>query len=103
MKSENETGGQPQVGSDAGLAVGDGAELTICRSSQGHIELEMRTKLGAIKVRLTEENYCRLMFGQAHVSAEVVRYLPKRRNMETANVMDEGRRTLDLANTTTDL
>lgn len=60
------------------LSVGDEAQLTFSRSSQGNIVLEIRTNLGAIKVRLTETNYAAMMFGQAHVPGEVIGYLPKR-------------------------
>lgn len=78
--------GQPRVGTTDLLAVGDIAELTFCRSSQGHIELEMRSNLGAVKVRLDDDSFARLMFGQAHVGAMVVRYLPNRRPTAPANV-----------------
>lgn len=79
------TTGQPQVGTTDLLAVGDIAELTFCRSSQGHIELEMRSNLGAVKVRFDDDSFARLMFGQAHVGATVVRHFPSRRPMAPAN------------------
>jgi len=60
------------------FAVGDGADLTLTRSSQGRIELEIRTKHGSLKLALTEADFACLMFGQAHVSTLVTRYLPKR-------------------------
>lgn len=67
-----------EVGTSALFAVGDGADLTLTRSSQGRIELEVRTKHGALKLGLTEADFASLLFGQAHVSTLVTRYLPKR-------------------------
>ena len=68
---------EPLPASDL-FAVGDGADLTLTRSSQGRIELEIRTKHGSLKLGLTEADFACLMFGQAHVSTLVTRYLPKR-------------------------
>ncbi len=67
-----------EVGTSALFAVGDGADLTLTRSSQGRIELEVRTKHGSVKLGLTEADFASLLFGQAHVSTLVTRYLPKR-------------------------
>jgi hypothetical protein len=81
----NTTNAQERLSPAGLLAVGDAAELTFTRSSQGHIEIEIRTKLGLVKVRVTESNYASLMFGQAHVPGEVVRYLPTRGVVGSAN------------------
>lgn len=60
------------------FAVGDKADLTLTRSSQGRIELEVRTKHGSLKFGLTEADFTDLLFGQAHIATSVTRYLPKR-------------------------
>lgn len=58
---------------------GSPAELTLSRSSQGRIELEMVTEQGAVKVELDEAAYVRLMFGEAHVPGVITRHLLLRR------------------------
>ncbi len=60
------------------LDPGDPAELTLSRSSQGSIVLDVRTRLGAVQVLLTESSFADLMFGQAHVQGKVIRHLTKR-------------------------
>lgn len=46
MKTKNETEGQPQVGSDAGLAVGD--RVTWCRVTQKGKGFNLSTKEGKV-------------------------------------------------------
>ncbi len=68
------------------LSAGDMAEVTLSRSSQGRIILEIRTEsTGLIGFEITEPDFACLMFGQAAVPAAVTRHLPKRRPTKAAS------------------